>query len=72
MFWMANVPDNNSEVYDVGTEGSPWTEDVLKQIPYYLCVTVATSQNFFLEPGHPETNFDKVAAISDKIGTNRN
>lgn len=36
------------------------------------CVTVATSRNSFLELGRPGSNFDKVAAISDKIGTNRN
>ena len=36
------------------------------------CVTVATSRNSFPEPGRPGTNFDKVVALSDKIGTNRN
>ena len=36
------------------------------------CVTVATSRNSFPGPGHPENNFDKVAAISDKIETNHN
>lgn len=35
------------------------------------CVMVATSRNSFPEPGHPGTNFDKVAAISDKIEANR-
>ena len=36
------------------------------------CVMVATSRNSFPEPGRPRTNFDKTAAISDKIETNRN
>ena len=36
------------------------------------CVTVATSRNSFPELGCLGTNFDKVAAISDKIETNRN
>ena len=36
------------------------------------CVTVATSRNSFPELGRLGTNFDKVAAISDKIETNRN
>lgn len=31
------------------------------------CVTVATSRNSFPELGRLGTNFDKVAAISDKI-----
>ena len=34
------------------------------------CVTVATSRNSFPELGRLGTNFDKVAAISDKIETN--
>lgn len=35
-------------------------------------VTVATSRNSFPELGRLGTNFDKVAAISDKIEINRN
>ena len=36
------------------------------------CVTVAPSRNSFPELERLGTNFDKVAAISDKIETNRN
>ncbi|MEE0316512.1 MAG: hypothetical protein UDS46_03335 [Bacteroidales bacterium] len=39
---------------------------------YTTCVTVATSRNSFPELERLGTNFDKVAAISDKIETNRN
>ena len=35
-------------------------------------MTVATSRNSFPELGRLGTNFDKVAAISNKIETNRN
>ena len=34
-----------------------------------ICVTVSISRNSFLDPGSSGSNFDKVAAISDKIAT---
>lgn len=44
---------------------------MLSNKSHTTCVTVATSRNSFPRPGRPGTNFDKVAAISDKIETNR-
>lgn len=52
---------------NAGIEPCVWMGDVLKQIPYYL-----RDGRDLSEPGHPGNNFDKVAAISDKIETNRN
>ena len=56
---------------NAGIEPRAWMEDVLKQIPYNL-----RDGRDLLEllprAWHPRTNFDKVAAISDKIETNLN
>lgn len=56
---------------NAGIEPNVWMEDVLKQIPYYLRDGCDLAE-LLPRAWASRINFDKVAAISDKIETNRN